>query len=327
MIKNKTNKITLTGILIAVGLLLPYVTSHAFGIQGTIILPMHIPVLLLGLICGPVVGLFGGVVIPTLSSIITGMPVAFPMLPIMICELATYGFVSGMVYAKCKKTAYPALISAMLCGRVVYALVYALLLQVNGGVLKALTMPAAFVAGLPGIIIQLILIPSLIGVINKYYRGNNLKDIIMKNFGHIIEEGITCVIIKNKKLIYKGSGRGVKPLLKAYDQDVNIIAGAKVYDKIIGKAAAMILVDSCASEVYGEVMSLPAYDYLKAHNIKASFDRRVDFISNRTGDGMCPLENAVKDISDAKEGIQAIRSTIIELMQVATPLNKEPNLN
>ena len=74
-------RIVLAGVLTALGVLLPFVTAHAFGVPGTVLLPMHLPVLLMGLLCGPQFGAAGGLLIPVISSLLTGMPVAFPMLP------------------------------------------------------------------------------------------------------------------------------------------------------------------------------------------------------------------------------------------------------
>ncbi len=167
----KTRSLTVAGMLVAVGVLLPYLTSHAFGVQGTVILPMHLPVLLTGFLCGPVFGMLAGVLTPLISSLMTGMPPAFPMLPIMMAELATYGLVSGLLYEraglnKVKFGIYPALIGAMLAGRVVYGLMF-WLLTLTAGQLKALSVWAAAVTGLPGIIIQLIFVPIIVAAVMK----------------------------------------------------------------------------------------------------------------------------------------------------------------
>ena len=93
--KNQVKQMVLTALFIAIGVVLPQ-AFHAIPNAGSVMLPMHIPVLLAGLVCGPVFGLACGVLTPTLSSLITGMP---PMayLPSMLCELAIYGLVSGLV--------------------------------------------------------------------------------------------------------------------------------------------------------------------------------------------------------------------------------------
>lgn len=84
--KNQTVNLVMTGLCIAIGIVLP-MAFHSVPNAGSVILPMHIPVLLCGLICGPIYGLASGILTPALSSLLTQMP---PMayLPSMLCELA-----------------------------------------------------------------------------------------------------------------------------------------------------------------------------------------------------------------------------------------------
>ncbi len=164
-IKSNTARLTVASLLVVVGIILPYFTGHAFGIPGNVFLPMHLPVLLCGFLCGPMLGLAAGIVTPLLSSLLTGMPAAFPMLPIMLGELACYGLCSGLFYQKLKWNRYLALLASMLCGRVVYGIIFTILFQLNGGMLKALTVQAAVVAGVPGIIVQIIVLPIILQVL------------------------------------------------------------------------------------------------------------------------------------------------------------------
>lgn len=95
MSKYHPHNLTQAGLLIALGILIPFVTGHAFGVQGTVLLPMHFTVLLAGFLLGPFWGAVIGVLTPLISSVLTGMPPAFPMLPLMIGELGTYGWATG----------------------------------------------------------------------------------------------------------------------------------------------------------------------------------------------------------------------------------------
>ena len=171
IIKNKTQRLTLAGMFLALGIILPYALGHGIGIPGTLLLPMHLPVLLCGFICGPAYGLLCGMLLPVLNCMITGMPSLFPMLPIMFCELSVYGLCSGLLFSKSplgrlKFGIYIALPITMICGRIAYAAAfYSLLLTV--GEFKALSVSAAVVSGLPGILIQLLLIPPIILMIRK----------------------------------------------------------------------------------------------------------------------------------------------------------------
>lgn len=166
----KNKKIILCGLFCAIGVLLPQL-FHGFGpAAGQIFLPMHIPVLMAGLLLGPWAGGVTGVVSPVLSCMITGMP-APARLPFMVLELAAYGIVSGL-FSKDQMTlkrAYVGLISSQAAGRAVNALCTAAavyLLGVKGASVQAVW--GSVVTGLPGIAIQLILIPPLVLAVGKY---------------------------------------------------------------------------------------------------------------------------------------------------------------
>ncbi len=315
----KTNRIVLSGMLAAVGVLLPFITAHAFGVPGTILLPMHIPVFLIGLLCGPLYGAIGGIMIPVMSSLLTGMPTAFPMLPIMAGELFTYGVISGILYRRFKFSIYPSLLLAMLGGRVVYGLIFAAMFFVNSDKLKALSVPGALLQGLPGIIVQLVLIPIIVTTVNKYFTSvdkaeHQTDDDILNEAKQMIKnEKASCVIIKNHTIIHSAKGPGVAPLIALYENNPDILKDAIVVDKVIGKAAAMIAECGGVKKVYGIVMSTAARSYLFEHNIQAGYDTCVNIISNRSGDGLCPLEKAVMHVGNAQEAYIILKDTIKKL--------------
>ena len=165
----KTKRLLIAGLCVAIGIVLP-IAFHSVPNAGGIFLPMHIPVLLCGLICGPFYGLGCGILAPLLSSIITGMPPA-AILPGMLCELAVYGLVSGLLirFVKTKSrflNTYIALIVAMLCGRAVNGVLNALIFKA-GAYSMQIWLTAAFVTSIPGIIIQLITIPVIVVALHK----------------------------------------------------------------------------------------------------------------------------------------------------------------
>ena len=88
-------KLTLASVCIALCVVLP-IAFHSIPDGGSIFLPMHIPVLICGMLCGWPYGLVCGLMGPLLSSAITGMPPA-AMLPAMMVECGTYGMVSGLM--------------------------------------------------------------------------------------------------------------------------------------------------------------------------------------------------------------------------------------
>jgi len=166
---NNTRKVVLSAMFIALGVTLPQ-AFHAVPNAGSIFLPMHIPVLIAGYVVGPIFGLATGLLTPLLSHLLFHMPPA-PVLPSMLCELAMYGFASGLftILIKTKNTVvkvYAVLILSMLAGRVTYGILNALIFKAGSYSLAA-WIGAAFTTALPGIIIQLVLIPAVILALYK----------------------------------------------------------------------------------------------------------------------------------------------------------------
>lgn len=330
MLKNKSRSLIISGLFLAFGLILPYFTSHAFGIPGTVLLPMHIPVLLCGLLCGPQLGAICGILTPVLSSVLTQMPPAYPMLPIMLVQLFAIGLISGLMYRKFKINLYISIIATMIAGWASYGLMFAILLFTGSGGLKALTVQAALIAGFPGIIIQLTIIPAIVAAIKKFagrlfyetYQPvksvNRKQDIMLDKALQIIKSGeVSCVVMKGNEIIYTAMGRGVSPLLDVYKNEPEKLKNAYVVDKIIGKAAAMILVSGGVQKVHGIVMSASGREYLKNHGVIAEYTECVDMIVNRDGTDMCPIEKSVIDIEDSLEGLRVIGAAIDKLKKAA----------
>ena len=168
-----TRRITYGAVLLALTLALPQLFHFVGGGQaGSIFLPMHIPVLLGGLILGPAFGFILGVFAPILSFTVTGMPMT-ARLPFMIIELAAYGFASGLFYQifglhKKWIGVYAALIGAMLMGRLVYALSIILAGSFFGlENMRLQAVIAATMTGSIGIVIQLIIIPPIVLALKK----------------------------------------------------------------------------------------------------------------------------------------------------------------
>lgn len=162
-------KSIITAVCLALCVVVPQ-AFHAIPNAGSVYLPMHIPILLCGLICGWSYGLLCGLAGPALSTLFTGMPpVAY--LPPMLVECAVYGLVSGLMMQiirtrKVYVDLYASLIIAMLSGRIVAGIVRALIFA-RGNTTMATWATSYFVTSLPGIIIQLVLIPSIVFALMK----------------------------------------------------------------------------------------------------------------------------------------------------------------
>lgn len=115
--------------------------------------------------------------------------------------------------------------------------------------------------------------------------------------------------------IYKADGRGVKPVLTKLHIDRNYFKDAIIVDKVIGKAAAMLLIDSGAKFIHGELMSEYAIEVLKKYKIPYSYGKKAEFIKNRTNTGMCPLESSVQKLKDVKLAFDVVEEKVQELMK------------
>lgn len=171
MQKEKTRKMILAATFLSLGLILPFFTAQIKEIGDTL-LPMHIPVMFCGLVCGPWFGLAVGLILPLLRGAIFSMPPLYPAAVWMAFELATYGLVIGFVYRACSKkgtkAVYLSLITAMICGRLVWGIAKTLLLGLAGkGFSFQMFLAGGFLDAIPGIILQLILIPAIMGIINR----------------------------------------------------------------------------------------------------------------------------------------------------------------
>lgn len=164
-------KLSLAAMFLAVGILLPFVTGQIPAV-GSMLLPMHLPVLLCGLICGWQYGLVVGFVLPILRSFLLSMPPMFPTAVSMAFELATYGFVIGLLYTRskwhCIVSLYRSMFASMLAGRVVWGVAQMLLLGVGeGGFTFTMFLSGAFLNAIPGILLQLLLIPAVMVALRK----------------------------------------------------------------------------------------------------------------------------------------------------------------
>ncbi len=165
---SKTRFITYIALFLALAVLLP-IGFHAFGFLGRVFLPMHIPVLLAGFLAGPISGLVVGLLAPGISFLLTSMPPTYAV-PLMTLELGIYGFVAGVVYRKLRLNIYVALLLAMVFGRLMFGLgllVLGMFVELPYTAAVFFSSSGAIVAGLPGIIVQIVIIPVVVAALNR----------------------------------------------------------------------------------------------------------------------------------------------------------------
>ncbi len=190
MSKTKNNNLlnlVLSAMFLSLGIVLPFLTGQIKEI-GNMLLPMHIPVMLCGLVCGPQYGLLIGAIAPIMRSSLFGMPVMFPSAISMAFELATYGFVIGYLFKhakwKCIKSLYRCLLISMICGRAVWGIAQCFILGVgDNGFTFSMFLSGAILKAIPGIILQLVLIPAVMLVLGKTHliHFNSTKKTLKHN--------------------------------------------------------------------------------------------------------------------------------------------------
>ena len=161
--------LVLAALFFAIGMVLPFFTGNI--IFGPNLLPMHLPVLLCGIILGPKYGFLVGLLLPISRSLFIGMPPMFPTAVSMTFELAAYGGVIGILYGLLPKgipSIFASLVGAMLAGRVVWAAARVVLLGLMDTPFSfEIFLAGAFVNAVPGIILQIVLIPAIVIALQK----------------------------------------------------------------------------------------------------------------------------------------------------------------
>ena len=130
------------------------------------------------------------------------------------------------------------------------------------------------------------------------------KSILLKN-------NYTCVLYF-KGVEYNSNFRGVKPLIEFLETGVDF-AEFSAADKVVGAGAAYLYVLLKVKALWANVISEKAVKILKENNIAVFYETKVPYIINRTGDGICPIENAVNGILNADEALKTIKQTIKKL--------------
>ena len=162
--------LVLSAMFLALGLVLPFFTGQIPQVGG-MLLPMHLPVFLCGLICGWQYGLAVGFVTPLLRLALFSMP---PLLTAvaMAFELAAYGGIAGFLYSRsrwqCIFALYRCLIAAMVGGRLVWAAARVVMTGVAGEPFTwQIFLTGALLNAVPGIILQLIFIPAVMVALDR----------------------------------------------------------------------------------------------------------------------------------------------------------------
>ena len=169
--KNELLKLTLAALFMALAFVLPFLTGQIQKI-GSMLCPMHVPIILCGFICGWRWGLTVGLTAPLLRSLTLGMPPLFPIAICMAFELAAYGAVAGLMHKylpRKKPFVYCSLITAMIVGRLVWGAAMFVCLGIRGGRFTfAAFLSGAVLNAIPGIVVQIVLLPILVMILEHF---------------------------------------------------------------------------------------------------------------------------------------------------------------
>ncbi len=125
------------------------------------------------------------------------------------------------------------------------------------------------------------------------------------------EKNLSLIILKNGEAVFASGEEGMRPLFKAIRSvDPVVLRGSVVVDKIVGKAAALLISYFEAQEVHCAVMSVRAKEVLKRNRIRYCAEETISEIANRFGTGICPFEAAVLDVEKPEEGYRQLSAKL-----------------
>lgn len=133
----------------------------------------------------------------------------------------------------------------------------------------------------------------------------------------LLQEGWACVLCRGEEL-HTGTAHGVRPLLQFLESGTDL-QGFSAADRVIGKAAALLLLYAGVKAVYSPTMSEEALRVLREHGVPASCDQTVPGILNRTKTGPCPMEACVAEIEDPQKAFFALREKAAAMCAAAKP--------
>ncbi len=109
---------------------------------------------------------------------------------------------------------------------------------------------------------------------------------------------------------YISEEKGIRPVIVPMCKDIAFFKDLEVADRIIGKASAMLLCLSGVKKVYTPVLSKAGKEIFERHGVTVEYDTLADYIVNRKGDGMCPMEMTVRDIDDLNEAFIELKKKL-----------------
>lgn len=132
-----------------------------------------------------------------------------------------------------------------------------------------------------------------------------------------LEEGDFSIVVINHDDCYTSGKKGIAPILELIDTKIDFLKDAYVADKVIGKAAALLLAFGGIKALHAQILSEHAIKVLEQYHIDYDYKMKVPYIINRTKTGMCPMESRVLELDNANEAVDILKAAVRELQQKA----------
>ena len=124
---------------------------------------------------------------------------------------------------------------------------------------------------------------------------------------------ITFAAVLQEGRLVTSERKGIAPMMALLEKEPDILKGACVADRVIGRAAALLMEKAGVAEAFGEVVSSHALKAFEKSGVSFTFGKKVEYIINRTGTGMCPMEKTVLGIEDAEAAYAALKLKLSEM--------------
>lgn len=133
----------------------------------------------------------------------------------------------------------------------------------------------------------------------------------------ILEENkYTFVLMMDGQIIKTSHKKGIIPLMEMIRDNRDMMQGAVIADKVIGKAAALLAVAYKVKQIYAEILSQQAKEVLDQYSVFYQYEKYVDYIQNRSKSGQCPMEKLTKDTNDPKTAYPLILKYYLEVLKI-----------
>lgn len=128
------------------------------------------------------------------------------------------------------------------------------------------------------------------------------------------QPSIVIAIVKDSEILFTSKNKGIQPFFEALEKiPLERFRGCSIADRVVGKAALMLAAYIGAKQIFTPLVSQHAIDAALNLNLDLAYNKRADFIINRSQDGMCPMEKAVLDIDDPNKAFNILKHTLQKL--------------